>query len=52
LAVRWPSSVTFGAAGIWRKKPVELKSAADDTIKAAHATGLRFMLFRSPLMIF
>jgi hypothetical protein len=52
LAVRCPSSVTFGAAGIWRKKPDELKSAADATINAAHATGLRFILFRSPLMSF
>jgi len=43
LAVRWLSGVTLGAAGIGRKKPVELTSAADATINAAHATGLRLI---------
>jgi hypothetical protein len=41
----------LGAAGIGRKKPVELKSAAIATIKAAHATGLRLILVETPQMI-
>jgi hypothetical protein len=41
----------LGAAGIGRRKPPELKSAAEDTTNAAHATGFRLILVNSPLMI-
>src|SRR5262249_20775982 len=48
LAACWPSRGTLGAAGIGRKKPDELTRGADATIKAAHATGFRFILALSP----
>jgi hypothetical protein len=37
------SRVTFGAAGMGRRTPDELSNAAEETIRAAQATGLRFI---------